>query len=143
MKVLYAAIFALGIALLPLPYAGYQAIKWVLTISCGIGAFKIYESHPSNIRFWGLLFIAILFNPIAPFYMARETWMLFDVIAAIFIIWLLSDQRTPRTPAPERQASSDLLGKLEKAGDKFSNQLIWTSLGVLAVLMLLAYLFHS
>lgn len=144
MKFLYLAVAALGLALLPLPYAGYQAIKWVVTLTCSVAAFKLYERQTAGTPFWGLVVISVLFNPIVPFYMSRTAWMLWDVVAAIFIVWLLSKSDALGQATAAQGSISDVSWqKIERAGDKFSSGLIWSSLGTLAVLALLAYFFNS
>lgn len=143
MKFLYVAIAALSIALLPLPYAGYQAVKWITMLACGFGALKLYERRIADIRFFGLVFIGILFNPIAPFYMARTTWMLWDIATAIFIIWLLLHDKSRAKSMDSPGVTPTLSEKLEDAGDRFSTTMIWSSLGALAMIALLSYLFYS
>ncbi len=69
------------------PYSYYQFLRWAITI---IGAYTAYLAYnkKQNIWIWIFVIIAILFNPLAPFYLSKDTWQLFDFIAAI--IFLLS-----------------------------------------------------
>lgn len=78
---LVAATFLIG-ALGDWPYAYYQLLRWVV---CGSAAYSVYIAYTQKRRVWTGTFavVAILFNPIAPFYMERETWQILDVVAAI------------------------------------------------------------
>ena len=63
------------------PYVYYQLLRWIV---CGIAAFLAYRSYSWG-RHWGLcLFgiLAILFNPLVPFHLSRESWRVLDMIAA-------------------------------------------------------------
>lgn len=81
---LAAGIFLLG-ALGSWPYAYYQLLRWVV---CSVGAYSAFVAHESDRTGWTWIFIiiAILFNPIAPFYMQRETWQIADIGTAILFI---------------------------------------------------------
>ena len=64
------------------PYAYYQFLRWVVA---GAAAYMAYKTYESDRKGWVLVFglVAILFNPIAPFYLQRETWQLFDIAATL------------------------------------------------------------
>ena len=69
------------IAVAPLPYAYYTLLRWVVT---GVSAFCAYLTFNDESRGWafGFAIIAILFNPILPFYMDKSSWIIFDVVTA-------------------------------------------------------------
>lgn len=74
------------------PYGYYQLLRWVITGVAGYSAYLAYEqssdegNNPDkNTWFWIWLAIAILFNPIFPFYLDRETWSVLNVITAVII----------------------------------------------------------
>ncbi|ODS30893.1 MAG: hypothetical protein SCARUB_03990 [Candidatus Scalindua rubra] len=72
------------LAVLPLPYAYYTLLRWVVTAVSGYCAFLSYEDKSMGWAF-GFGIIAILFNPIVPFYMDKTSWMIFDsVVAGVF-----------------------------------------------------------
>jgi hypothetical protein len=79
-----AAIMLL-LALAPWPYGYYQLLRFVV---CGVAiyvAFIAYNWHKT----WATClfgFIAILFNPLAPIHLSRETWQAIDVICGIIFI---------------------------------------------------------
>lgn len=68
------------------PYGYYQFLRFVIT---AIGIYSAYLAYHSKRNFWMWIFIAIaiLFNPIVPFYLERDTWQVFDVlVAGIFLV---------------------------------------------------------
>ncbi len=78
-------ILAVGIligALWAHPYSYYQILRWVVTI---VSAYSAYLAFNSKVTSWGWVFVvvAILFNPIAPVYLQKETWQILDLIGAI------------------------------------------------------------
>ncbi len=83
---LAVGVFLLG-AIGTWPYAYYQLLRWVV---CGVGAYSAYMAHKSGRTSWAWVFgvIAVLFNPIVPFYLARNTWQVLDLAAAVpFLIF--------------------------------------------------------
>jgi len=66
------------------PYGYYQLLRIVV---CGSAAFTAFVAHETG-KAWGMwLFIglAVLFNPIAPIHLDRESWTVLDLLtAAIF-----------------------------------------------------------
>ena len=67
------------------PYSYYQLLRWTVF---GTTAYAGYLSYESGSKNWALILacIAVLFNPIAPFYLSKDTWQLFDAITALLII---------------------------------------------------------
>lgn len=89
---LVAAAFLIG-ALGSWPYAYYQLLRWVV---CGVGAYSAYVAYTQERKGWTGVFvvIAILFNPIMPFYMEREAWQILDVAASLpFLIFAFSKRK--------------------------------------------------
>lgn len=66
------------------PYVYYQILKWVVT---GVLAYSAYYYFEWEVKVWGwvLAILALLYNPIVPFYFERETWIVIDVIAVVLI----------------------------------------------------------
>lgn len=90
---LAVGIFLLG-ALGSWPYAYYQLLRWVV---CGVGAYTAYMAYESGRTSWAWVFgvIAVLFNPIVPFYFARDTWQVLDLVAAIpFLAFPFTKRKT-------------------------------------------------
>ncbi|NQT97178.1 MAG: hypothetical protein HQ562_05490 [Candidatus Marinimicrobia bacterium] len=70
------------IALLDLPYGYYTLLRIIICILAGYTAYVAYESEKIP---WVWIFglIAILFNPVIPIYLDRETWAVIDIIVAL------------------------------------------------------------
>ncbi len=89
-------LFAVGVGVLiiglqDLPYVYYQALRWVvctLSIYTAVRYFNKKGSY-NYYRLLGWLFIipAILFNPIAPFYLDKSAWIWIDIIVANLFTW--------------------------------------------------------
>ncbi|MDD5741953.1 MAG: hypothetical protein PHX87_00830 [Candidatus Peribacteraceae bacterium] len=79
-----AAVMLLG-ALGHHPYAYYQLLRWVV---CGVAAYSAYIAYESKNQVWTWIFgiTAVLFNPLVPFYLERETWQLLAGAAAIVFV---------------------------------------------------------
>jgi len=81
---LIAAVMLL-VALGHRPYAYYQVLRFVV---CGAAIFMIVYSskmkRPEMVCIFGIC--AVLFNPIMPIHMSRESWATWDMIAAFFFM---------------------------------------------------------
>lgn len=68
------------LALLSLPYGYYTFLRLVVCLSAGFIAYWTW----SRGVLWGVAFVAfaLLFNPLVPVYLDRETWTPIDVSAA-------------------------------------------------------------
>lgn len=83
-----------------LPYGYFQALRWVVSLTAAHFFFNqkkqlhafIFEKSMLEIKHVKKLLvapaiIAIIFNPIAPFHLARETWMILDAAAGIIMLF--------------------------------------------------------
>jgi len=74
------------------PYGYYQLLRWVVAIVAFYSAYTAsQEGHSSWM--WILIALGILFNPIRPFYLERETWVILDVISAVVLTIFLVSKR--------------------------------------------------
>ena len=64
------------------PYAYYQILRWVVCAAAAYAAY-LYLQAERTVLFWVFAAVAVLFNPIAPIYMSRDTWQNYDLIAAV------------------------------------------------------------
>lgn len=66
------------------PYGYYQIIRWVVSIT---GVSVAHEAYQKKLMGWAvtMIIVAILFNPIAPIYLAKGTWILIDIVVAILM----------------------------------------------------------
>ncbi|GMX57831.1 MAG: hypothetical protein YFSK_1610 [Candidatus Yanofskyibacterium parasiticum] len=75
------------------PYSYYTFLRWAVMIAAAYSAYQSYEGGKSGWT-WIMGIIAILFNPIAPFYMNRDTWQLIDLVVAV-IFFASAFQKKP------------------------------------------------
>lgn len=63
------------------PYGYYIFLRWVIFIASIIVAWGFYKS---KLTAWTFIFgaIAFLFNPIAPIYLSKSSWVAIDFITA-------------------------------------------------------------
>lgn len=78
---------ALVVAVFPLPYGYYTFIRIVTCLTCIALAYTAYGPRPGS-QIWTSLFvlIAIVFNPLIPVYLKKQTWMYIDGGAAAVIL---------------------------------------------------------
>ena len=64
------------------PYDFYIFLRWAIFISSIVTTYSFYKS---KFIAWAFVFgaVAFLFNPIAPIYLSKSTWVVFDFIGAI------------------------------------------------------------
>lgn len=80
-----ALVIILLLAVLNLPYGYYTLLRWVVTAGTIFLIWVAYKLE-KRVFVWIMTVIAILFNPIAPIYLAKETWVVIDFIIAITFI---------------------------------------------------------
>ena len=63
------------------PYGYYMILRWVVF---GAALFILWTSYKlkQNTWIWIMGAVALLFNPIAPIHLDKETWVVIDFIAA-------------------------------------------------------------
>jgi len=67
------------------PYSYYTFLRWAVMIAAAYSAYRSYKTGKAGWA-WIMGIIAALFNPIAPFYLKRDTWQLIDlVISGVFL----------------------------------------------------------
>lgn len=64
------------------PYSYYQFLRWATALA---SFYLAYVAHGNNRTGWTWTFAitGILFNPIVPFYLDRETWQFFNLTVAV------------------------------------------------------------
>ena len=64
------------------PYDFYILLRWLIF---AVSAYVAWGFYKSNLPTWTLILggIALLFNPILPFYLSKSSWVVMDLIAAI------------------------------------------------------------
>jgi len=66
------------------PYGYFQILRWVVTGVAVYNSYIFYELKKSQWMFI-MIVIAILFNPIAPIFFQKQTWVILDLIASILM----------------------------------------------------------
>ena len=86
-RILVGSIVALGVALLPLPYAYYMLLRVGM---CGVFAYLAYTASQSNEQglVWVLGITAVIYNPFAPLHLGREVWTVINLatIGLLFFV---------------------------------------------------------
>ena len=77
----------LGVAVLPLPYGYYTFLRIIICASAiflGCKQFAIKE----EINAWTVIFgvCAILFNPVIPIHLTRDTWFYINIAGAVLFV---------------------------------------------------------
>jgi len=86
-----ATIIVIGMLLLAIPtglwgYGYYVLLRWVVTGTALFILWTAYEFKKTT-WLWIMGIIALLFNPIAPIYLDKDTWVVIDfIVAVIFLI---------------------------------------------------------
>lgn len=67
------------------PYGYYILLRWVVTASA---IFLIWVAYDLKKTFWlfSMVIVAILFNPIIPVHLDKETWVIIDFIVAVLFL---------------------------------------------------------
>ncbi len=75
------------IAILPLPYIYYQVLRF---IACGGFAWAAYMTFENDMPVmpWICIVFAIIFNPIIPVHSTKTIWIIIDLCAALFLIFV-------------------------------------------------------
>ena len=70
------------------PYGYYTILRW---ITCLTSILVVLQAFKKNIDWAKVVFIviAILFNPLAPIYLSRSTWIPLDIITAILFMFVI------------------------------------------------------
>ncbi len=73
------------------PYGYYTILRWFVGGASVYYAYLLYTTQKEKIaRFWALVVIAILFNPVAPIHLySKAIWNAIDAAAAVFFISLI------------------------------------------------------
>lgn len=69
------------------PYGYCVFLRWVVCFSSAIISYNFYKSKLSG---WTFTFagIAFLFNPIAPIYLDKSSWVLIDLVAVVLFFYI-------------------------------------------------------
>jgi len=92
------------------PYDYYRLLRWIV---CGVAAFAAFRASERNKNggwVWVLAFVALLFNPIIPVHLERETWAFIDVgVAVLLLISIVAVDLPPAMKGPLKAIVRGLL----------------------------------
>lgn len=77
-------------AIADLPYGYYRLLRWIV---CAVAIASAIRLKDSPGWMWGMGFVAVVFNPIAPLHFEKAAWRVLDAAAGILFITLLKKQR--------------------------------------------------
>ena len=88
-RILLGSMVALGVALLPLPYAYYMLLRVGV---CGVFAYLAYTASQSNEQglAWVLSITAVIYNPFAPLHLGREVWTMINLFTIGLLFYVKS-----------------------------------------------------
>ena len=79
---------ALIAAYFKMPYDFYRIMRWIVTGGLVYLLFLRVDMQETWKRFWILIFLLmiIIFNPIVPLHLKRETWQFADPLSALILL---------------------------------------------------------
>jgi hypothetical protein len=100
--------------ILPWPVGIYEFTRWVIFGAALYGLFKLHEANPLSTKNALMGLVAIVFNPIFPFYEDRLTWALLDIFAATSFYIVSNEIKKPAEKAPPSQQPALHVYKLDR-----------------------------
>lgn len=66
------------------PYGYFQILRWVVS---GVAIYNAYFAHELKKDVWVFVMVtvSILFNPIAPVFLQKGTWVILDLITSVLM----------------------------------------------------------
>jgi hypothetical protein len=96
------------------PYGYYTLLRWIVCFAAGYSAYAIslicdfeplgYTDWKATFWMWVFYPMAILFNPIIPVHLPKDTWAPIDMIGAILMAASILFLRFP--PEPKEDANN-------------------------------------
>jgi hypothetical protein len=111
-----AAALALILAAGRWPYAYYQLLRWLVSLTATYGIYRSFHQARS-VWVWTFAAIAVLFNLLAPIYLPRTTWRVVDPVAALVLMVSIAALRA-KASAGRTGWTPEELEKLEKGSGK-------------------------
>lgn len=94
---LIAAVFAVAVGLLPMPYGYYMLLRLVLTIVSAYGLYLTW--NPASPLSWLLIGLVVLYNPVIPVELgSKGLWTMIN-LATLGVFWFLL-RRVNQLPRP-------------------------------------------
>jgi hypothetical protein len=100
------------------PYAYYQLLRWLVSLTAAYGIYRCFR-QASSVWVWTFAAMAVLFNPLAPIYLARTTWRMVDPAAALVMMVSIAALRAKASAGHTGWTPEELEKlELEKGGGK-------------------------
>lgn len=80
------------LAVAEMPFGYYSVLRWIVTCAAGWGVWLAVEAKNEKWT-WILAAIVILFNPLAPVQLDRETWAPVDLLTAFCLLYSVREIR--------------------------------------------------
>ena len=79
------------------PYGYYTFLRWV---TCIVAGYTVYLAANQKKIPWAcvLAAIAVLFNPLVPIHLGRDTWTILDPLAAMLLLISILAINEPQAP---------------------------------------------
>jgi cobalamin biosynthesis protein CobD/CbiB len=146
MKYLLFGSGAAFLGILPLPIDAYHLIRWIVAGTAALGCYEIFKSKTEDKNTRVLLgIIALVYNPIFPFYFNRSIWIFFDVIAGACLIYVSlnfkSQAKTDNQFQSEqvKEAIEEKIKQVEKKSDNFIKQTLISSIALLIFIFIISF----
>jgi hypothetical protein len=68
------------------PYSYFQLLRWLVCLSAAYIGFLGFQTNRAT-QGVAMVIVAVVFNPIAPIYLAKSTWIIFDFVAALIFLY--------------------------------------------------------
>lgn len=153
MKYLLVPAGAVFIGMLPLPIDAYHLIRWIVAATCAYATYEIFQRENPNKSIGVLLaVVALIYNPLFPFYLSRSLWLIVDAVVGGFLIWGSLRKKSEiieSSDANENQTvdANDILSKaserlkqVEEKGDGLAKQTLVTSIALLVVAVIVTFI---
>ena len=154
MKYLLVPAGAVFTAMLPLPIDAYHLIRWIVAVTCVYASYEIFQRKSPNKSIGVLLaLIAVIYNPLFPFYLSRGQWLTIDAVVGGFLIWGSLQKKSGAVESTDVNGNqsidgNDFLSKasktlehVEEKGDGLVKQSLVTSIALLVVAVIVTFIF--
>ncbi len=75
------------VAIFNMPYNYYTMLRFIVFGVSAYGAYFAYQQS-KQVWVWAYLIVAILFNPLIPFYLSKTTWIVLDLL--VLVVYVVS-----------------------------------------------------
>jgi len=99
------------VAVVDMPYSFYRLLRWIVCAVALMSAWQLQKSRRSG-WVWSHAIVALLFNPLTPFYFSKGTWSLIDLLAGMLFLVTLQifredEKRAKNTDKPSLREQPD------------------------------------